>query len=141
MHTQFLELETEWLRALQNDDFETVDRLLDPAFVCTPWNSDGNLLLKEEYLREVKHAQFKDCGVNLFFVQTIGQFAIVRCRIGCEYFSGERRWTVDMLLTDIWVNREGCWKALNRDLTPTSGRRSVTTLNTPDKDVAGEMWR
>jgi hypothetical protein len=141
MHTQFEELESEWLRALQNDDSETLDRLLDSAFVCTPWSPDGNLLLKDEYLRDVRHARFKDCGVNPIHVLTIGQFAIVRCRVSCEYFAGDRTWTVEMLLTDIWVQREGLWKALNRDLTPISGRRLVPTLVTDRKEPARESLR
>ena len=138
MHAQFQELESEWLRALQNDDSETLDRLLDFAFVCTSWSSDGNLLLTDEYLREVKRVRFMDCGVNPIDIQSIGRFAIVRCQLSCEYFAGDRKWTVEMLLTDIWVNRGGRWKALNRDLTPISGRRWVPTLGTDCKEPARE---
>lgn len=141
MHAQLLELEAEWLRALQDEDSETLEELLDPAFVCAPWSPEGNLLLKEQYLREVKHARFNGCGLNPVYVQEIGRFAIVRCRVSCEYTSGDRKWIVDMLLTDVWVNREGRWRALNRDLTPASRRRSLPLQNTLTNEPGQEMWR
>jgi|SRR6185369_6636968 hypothetical protein len=120
LQPNFLELENRWLQALQASDLETLERLLDPAFVCVPWSSKGELLLKRDYLNEARRGVFKGCDVSLADVQLHGDYALVRCRILCEYHIAAKTWELDITVNDIWVNRQGDWKALNRKATASS---------------------
>jgi len=115
MQAELVKLETEWLHALQNGDATALDSLLDSAFVSSPWNSPDELLLRDAYIREANRAQFLGCELTPIYVEVMGNFAIVKCRIACEYDVKGRKWTVELSITDIWVRREDGWKALNRD--------------------------
>jgi uncharacterized protein DUF4440 len=117
MQAELVKLETEWLHALQNGDSTTLDSLLDSAFVSSPWNAPDELILRDAYIRAANRAQFRGCELTPVFVELIGNFAIVKCRVGCEYNVRGRKWTVELSMTDIWVHREDGWKALNRGAT------------------------
>jgi hypothetical protein len=58
--------------------------------------------------------------VSLADVQLHGDYALVRCRILCEYHIAAKTWELDITVNDIWVNRQGDWKALNRKATASS---------------------
>jgi hypothetical protein len=120
LQPDFFELENSWLQALQSSDLQTLERLLDPAFVCIPWNCKGELLLKRDYLSEARRAPFRGCKLSLADVQLHGNYALVCCRIICEYRVGAKTWELDIIVADIWVNRKEGWKALNRKATAAS---------------------
>lgn len=117
MQTELVKLETEWLHALQTGDLSALDGLLDSAFVSSLWNAPDELLLRDAYIREANRAQFRGCELTPVYVELIGNFAIVKCHIECEYNVKGRKWTVELSITDIWVHREDGWKALNRGTT------------------------
>ena len=127
MQAELVKLETEWLHALQNGDPGTLDGLLDPAFVSSPRNAPDELLMRDAYIREANRAQFQGFQLTPVYVELIGNFAIVKCRIACEYNLKGKRWTVELSITDIWVRREDGWKALNRDTNGTSHNRAIRT--------------
>lgn len=110
----FTQLETTWLEALQSKDLSTIDELLDDAFVCTPWNSKSELLLRNEYLDEVKRTEFKSCHVTVLNVQALDTFAVVKCRLQCGYALGQTQWEADFIVTDVWVQKNRQWRVLNR---------------------------
>jgi SnoaL-like domain len=110
----FSNLESNWLEAVRKRDISTLDGLLDESFVCTPWSSNGELLLRSEYLNEVKRTQFQSCGVEVLNVQMLESFAIVNCRVDCEYALGNSGWKAHFLVTDVWVRKGEDWKILNR---------------------------
>ncbi len=122
MEHELEELEAEWLSALRTGDLATLDRIFDPLFVCTPWSSRREVLPKREYLREARRTRLKECELQPTRVQVFGDFAIVRCQIRCEY-DLQRKWNMDLMMTDVWVNRNGAWKALHRDASPLSAQR------------------
>ncbi|MDT8070616.1 MAG: nuclear transport factor 2 family protein [Terriglobia bacterium] len=115
MQAELMKLEADWLHVLQSGDSGTLDGLLDSAFVSSPWHAPNQLLLRDAYLREANHAQLRGCELTPVYVEVMGNFAIVKCRIACEYDVNGRKWVVELSITDIWVHREDGWKALNRD--------------------------
>ncbi len=115
MQTELVKLETDWLHALQTGDSGALDGLLDFAFVSSPWNAPDQLLLRDAYLQAANRAQFRGGELTPVYVEMLGNFAIVKCRIASEYGVSGRKWKVEVSTTDIWVRREGGWKALNRD--------------------------
>jgi Domain of unknown function (DUF4440) len=117
MQAELVKLETEWLHALQNGDSRTLDTLLDPAFVSSPWNAPDELLLRDAYIREANRAQFRGCELTPVYMEFPGNFAIVKCRLTCEYDMWGSKWAVELSITDIWIRRDGEWKALNRNTT------------------------
>ncbi len=127
MQAELVKLETEWLHALQNGDSGTLDGLLDPAFVSSPWNPPDQLLMRDAYIREANRAQFQGCELTPVYMELLGNFAIVKCRIACEYNLKGKRWRVELSITDIWVRREDGWKALNRDTSGTRDMRAICT--------------
>lgn len=114
MLAEFSSLESTWLDAVRQRDISTLEELLDESFVCTPWNSKGDLLLRGGYLDEVKEASFRRCKVEVMDVQMLDSFAIVKCRIQCSYSINNTIWKTTLLVTDIWVKKGDAWKALNR---------------------------
>lgn len=118
MQSELLALENEWLRALQGGDTATLDRLLDPAFVCMPTKSAPDLLVRSEYLRYASRRRFKNCeltGIRIVTLGEFGEFAVVESRVSCEHRVGSRIWSAQFALSDTWVRRADGWKALNRD--------------------------
>jgi hypothetical protein len=90
MNPDFNELERTWIAAVQRQDKNFLNGLLDEAFVCTAWSSAGDLTTRDEYL------------------------ASVRCRLQCNCFFGERSWQASFLITDVWIRRGSAWKAVSR---------------------------
>jgi hypothetical protein len=86
-------------------DSSTLDSLLDPAFVSSPWNAPDELLMRDAYIRKANCAQFRGCELTPVYMELIGNFAIVKCHIACEYNVKGRKWTVELSITDIWVRR------------------------------------
>ncbi len=106
MQAELVKLEAEWLHAFQNGDSSTLDGLLDSAFVSSPLNAPDELLLRDADLREANRAQFRGCELMPTYVELIGNFAIVKCRIARQYEVKRRKWMVELSTTDIWVRRE-----------------------------------
>ena len=114
MNTELQHLERQWMRAVQQQDTAFLEQLLDNQFVCTAWSSGGELTQREEYLAGVNVAEFGCFDVAVDHVQTIGDTAVVRCRLQCECMLGEQRWNATFLVTDVWVRSEQSWKAVSR---------------------------
>jgi hypothetical protein len=115
MQTELVRLEADWLHALQTGDSNTLDGLLDSAFVSSQWNAPDQLLLRDAYLREADRVQFRGYELTPVYLEIMGNFAIFNSRYACEYEVNGTKWAIDVATTDIWVHREDGWKALNRD--------------------------
>jgi len=114
MNPDFNELERTWIAAVQRQDKNFLNSLLDDAFVCTAWSSAGDLTTRDEYLASVESAEFGCCDLTVDDVQLLGDSAIVRCRLLCNCFFGERSWQASFLITDVWIRRGSAWKAVSR---------------------------
>ncbi len=117
MLTHFSELEGAWLEAVRRCDISTLETILDNSFVSTPWTTKGDLLLRGQYLREVEETKLESCDVRVIDVQELESFAIVRCRMACEYWLEHFSAKAEFFITDVWVRYGEDWKALNRHTT------------------------
>ncbi|MGB7217649.1 MAG: nuclear transport factor 2 family protein [Vicinamibacterales bacterium] len=102
-------LEQEWVKAILAKDTATVDRLLMADFTGA---TDSLQYGKSDALEDVRSGTHETLTLNNIVVHAYGDVAIAtmdqteKSRHGKEDFSGH------FLFTDVWVKRDGQWRAV-----------------------------
>jgi hypothetical protein len=107
------DLNTGYVRSVQESDTRWFDEHLAPDFLCT--NSDGSLLDRRAFLEHVAHpATIKDLKAHDVAVRRFGDTAIIHARTTYtrpDGTAGASRYT------DVWVRRGGRWLAVAAQVT------------------------
>ncbi len=111
---EFRELESAWLAALRQRDRARLGRLLADDFLSTPWSSDGDVIGKRAYLEALDDATLGPCAVHDLAVQDLGPVVVVKFRLDCEWSAGGRSCSTAFLVTDVWRESGGEWRAVSR---------------------------
>lgn len=109
-----LDLERRWMDSLKVSDADSLDQILAPDFAfASPRVIEGRDRTKylKHSLRDLKLAsyEFEKTTVRLF-----GRTAIVSGRLKQKATANGEDWSGDYLFTDVWINRDGVWRAVSR---------------------------
>jgi ketosteroid isomerase-like protein len=111
---QFLTLEEDWMKAVARGDQDGLNRLMAGEFTLTSAYSTGDLITRDEFLKNIQSVKQREL---IFYNATVGIYgdvAILKARIKDNYtMNGEDR-SGDYLITDVWVKRDGRWQIVTR---------------------------
>ena len=116
---QFHKLEIRWMDALSNKDVPVLEETLAPGFTIIGAGStlDDATATKEQWLAVGLKRPFPRHTVKILKVSRVGDTAVVQCILTGEY--PPMPWipkggTLQFLITDTWIQREGRWQVLAR---------------------------
>jgi hypothetical protein len=104
------------LQAWAGKDLNTLDRLMDDAFVYV--DQDGRLLTKADMLVFVQNADSLRCVMNEMVVRVHGNTAIVTGLYEMKGVLQGRPFVQRGRFVDTWLNRSGRWVAIASLFTP-----------------------
>lgn len=111
---EILKLANTWIQAVQRQDMETLERLIAPEYVL---QAQGlGRVIREEWMRaaqqsayEIHSFTYDDVRVHVY-----GDAAVMQSRYRQQAtFQGQDR-SGEMLITDVWVRRDGDWQVVAR---------------------------
>jgi len=109
-----LDLERRWMDSLKVGDGDSLDQILAADFAfASPRIIEGRDRTKylEHSLRDLKLASYE---LDKTTVRLFGRTAIVSGRLKQKAAVNGEDWSGDYLFTDVWINREGVWRAVSR---------------------------
>jgi len=111
---EFVNLEREWMKAVARHDEEAVKRFMADDFTLTSAYSTGDLVTREQFLKNIQSVQQNELTFSDARVKFYGDVAILKARIKDNYrMNGEDR-SGDYLITDVWVKHDGRWQVVTR---------------------------
>jgi ketosteroid isomerase-like protein len=112
-HDTLLQLNRDYIDAVQGSDVRRFDQILADDFFCS--NPDGSLLDRTQFLaqtaRPVAISNLEADDVN---IRLMGDFAIIHART--RYTTAEGR-AGSGRYTDVWARRQGRWLAVSAHVT------------------------
>jgi Domain of unknown function (DUF4440) len=115
MEQKFLELETEWMNAWKNKDEKTARKLIADEFTLVSSVSTGNLIDKEEWLKNVLHNfDCKDLRIDKLQARIYNNTAVLNIWLHQEAVVNGQDWNGDFLLTDVWIQKNENWQVVAR---------------------------
>jgi len=107
-------LEREWMQAWLRKDMDTCRRILDDNFILT--SATGALMDKEEWLAKAAGPfTGREFHWKYIKVRKISDtVAIAHVRSSQVSSIGEKDWSGEFLITDVWVKRADGWKVTAR---------------------------
>ncbi len=116
-----LQIEQDWCEAFRTGNAEAIASIEDEAYTLT--NSHAELSTREDDLVEVKtHAvEYSSFYKHDQKVRLYGDTAIVSGITSLEGVSGDKPFTLEVRFTDIFVRRNGAWKAVAGHITRLDG--------------------
>ena len=107
------------MEAVQRRDLATLDRLLAPDFTLTTGRPGAEVRSRDEYLRVTRHEYVVDeFSFEELVVEEYGGAAVVRSRYRQTARMGNADRSQAFRMTDVFVRREGSWRAVARHATP-----------------------
>ena len=109
-------LESEWIRAIREQDLPALDRVLAPDFTYTVAVAGKPLatMARDAYLRRAKDYAIRESRFDEILVRTYGNVAVVNCRYSHKASLHGRDRSAEFFLTDTWVKLDGQWLAAAR---------------------------
>ena len=112
-------LESEWRDALCRKDMEKLRSLVHPDFVLIGTRSTGPFMMgRDEWLDAIQRREVDTIELDVRDATVLPEVMIgtVHARWRLKYLG---RVIEDcVLLTDVWINDEGQWRAIRRHSTP-----------------------
>lgn len=107
-HAVLMQLNADYLHAVQTSDVHRFDEILAPDFLCT--QSDGALVDRAEFLaRTAQPSTLRAIEAHDVKVRILGDAAIVHARTELLFADGRRS---AGRYTDVWARRGGVWLAV-----------------------------
>lgn len=110
-----LTLERKWVEALKLHDASTLSQIIadDFTFVSPQLAGAGGDRAKyfEHVLRDLKLTSYE---LDELTVRVYGRAAVVSGKLKQKAAMTGEDWSGTYLVTDVWVNREGTWRAVSR---------------------------
>ena len=114
-------LEAEWRDALCSKDMDQLRTLVHPDFTFIGTRSSGPFMMhRDEWLEAIERREVHDIDLSVRDATILDHVMIgtVQAKWRLKYLN---RIIEDcVLLTDVWVQDEGRWRALRRHSTPAS---------------------
>jgi ketosteroid isomerase-like protein len=111
---QFVGLEQDWMKAVAVHDQDALKRFMADEFTLTSAYSSGDLVTKDQFIKNVQSVNQKEISFHDASVKIYGDVAVLKARITDNYImNGEDR-SGDYLITDVWVKRDGQWQVVTR---------------------------
>lgn len=110
--TEFNQIEQRLVNAWLSHDWETVDSILDDGWMVT--DPAGRVLTKAQVMAEAKSGERKlDSGViDDVNVRTFGDCAVVTGRTTASGTHQGKQVAVRLRFTDVFIKRDGTWRAV-----------------------------
>jgi ketosteroid isomerase-like protein len=112
-------LEQEWRDALCSKDMDRLREMVHPDFVLIGTRSTGPFIMhRDEWLDAIQRREVADIELEVHDATALDHTMVgtVHARWRVKYLG---RVIEDcVLLTDVWVNENGHWRALRRHSTP-----------------------
>jgi ketosteroid isomerase-like protein len=112
-------LEREWVDALCNRDMEKLRALVHRDFVLIGTRSTGPFIMhRDEWLDAIQRRDVESIALEVHDANSLGDAMVgtVLAKWRVKYLG---RIIEDcVILTDVWVQKEGRWQALRRHSTP-----------------------
>ncbi len=103
-----LELNRDYIRAVQNGDVERFGEILADDFLCSL--PDGSLIDRDRFLeRTARAVQIRNLEAHDVKVRLMGDFAIIHARTAFTNLDGRPG---SGRYTDVWARRGGRWVAV-----------------------------
>jgi len=112
-HDQLLQLNIDYVNAVQHSDVERFEQILAEDFRCS--NPDGTLLERSEFLEQtarpvsVTGLRPEDVEIRIF-----NDCAVIHARTAYKDAQGQDRMG---RYTDVWIKRGGEWRAISAHVT------------------------
>jgi ketosteroid isomerase-like protein len=112
-------LEHEWMRAVRDRDMAFLDALLAEEFTLTTGRPGAEARGRQEWL-DITHDRYviEEFSFPELEVLPLGDAAVVRSRYRQRGRMDVQDRTQAFLMTDVFVRREGAWRALTRHISP-----------------------
>jgi ketosteroid isomerase-like protein len=119
LRSQIERLERRWMDAVRDRDMEFLDRLLGEEFTLTTGRPGAPVRTREEWLQITRDRysieQYEFDRLDVF---PYGHVALARSRYRQRgAMDGEDR-SQAFLMTDVFVRRDGRWRAVTRHISP-----------------------
>jgi ketosteroid isomerase-like protein len=102
----------QWMTAIQQLDFETLDRIIGPEYTYAATNHGR--LTRQQWWDTVPAYKIKSFELKAIDVREFGHAAVAVCQYAQEAIvRGEPR-SGEFLITDTWVKRDGRWQVVAR---------------------------
>jgi uncharacterized protein DUF4440 len=115
----FTGLETEWMQAVQKKDQATLERLLLDDFELRAADAPGVPVPRADWIRDaLGAAAVRSFDLRQMAVRALADTAVVSFVCHVDTGTTAPQSTGDILVVDIWLQRQGEWKAAARYLAP-----------------------
>lgn len=121
-----VQLAHEWLDAIGQRDFVTLDRILANDFLISGWLPGGQVADKKTYIEDCMRpmdVQEPSYRFSRWKLRVYGGTVVVNCVFSCHGIVGGKEWGGNFLFTDVWVRDSGSWRVVTRHsssiMTPT----------------------
>lgn len=108
-------LERKWMESLKLRDASALSQIVSDDFTFADSRLSGAVRDRTKYfdhaLRDLKLASYEFDDIN---VRLYGRVAIVSGQFKQSATVAGEDWGGDYFFTDVWVNREGVWRAVSR---------------------------
>jgi hypothetical protein len=121
---EIIQLTHEWIKAVEQRDFATLDRILADDFLIAGWLPDGQLGDKKFYLEDclrpvgLEQATY---SYDRWQFRTYDKIVIAHCILKCHALVAGKEWGGVFLITYVWVNRDGSWQVVTCHSSPVLG--------------------
>lgn len=122
-HAEVIELENEWLQALNQADVNTIAGILSDDFV-RPAPESGQFISKQEllgyYRSHLTPGSPEQKRIENMTVRVYGDSAIARGQV--VTLDGRGKTVSTVLFTDVFLRRKGRWQAVSAQENPVTAR-------------------
>ena len=110
---EIIKLTHEWLKAVGQRDFATLDRIIADDFLIAGWLPEGQLGDKKLYLEDCMRPvdwQQPTYSYERWQFRVYNNIVIANCIFKFQALVGGKEWGGVFLITYVWINRSGSWQ-------------------------------
>lgn len=112
-------LEREWRDALCHKDLARLRDLIHPDFVLIGTRSSGPFVMhRDEWLDAIQRREVETIDLEVRDATAVGEVMVGTVQASWKVKYLGRLIEDCVLLTDVWVNEDGHWRAIRRHSTP-----------------------
>ena len=108
-----------WMESLRLRDASALDQILSDDFTLADARLPGAQVDKQKYLAHALHdLKLSSYEFDKLSVRLYGRTAVVSGRLKQTASAGGADWSGSQIVTDVWVHRDGFWRAVSRHASP-----------------------
>lgn len=112
-----VQLAHEWVDAIGQRDFATLDRILANDFLISGWLPRSQVADKKIYIEDCMRpmdVQEPSYRFSRWKLRVYGGTVVANCIFSCHAIVGGKEWGGNFLFTDVWVRDSGSWRVVTR---------------------------